>query len=198
MTTTTRPGETVTVTAADLRTLLDIAVNSLGFGSRFWDSEETDSARRIAIALGVNPMEATPNDLARHYPHDYQAGARGSCVWCRCTPESWPHQKREDPEKATRAEVAGSESVCHRCHGPNIVWSAPSPLWNEVVRAGDINARGPYDEIICPTCFCVLAQEQDVAFGWRLIAEQVRVQLATITPSGRVWNEETWLWEEQR
>lgn len=87
------------------------------------------------------------------------------------------------------------EDYCHRCSGPNISWSAPSPLWNEVMRGGDINGPWQYGEIICPTCFAILAEAAGVAQRWRVYAERVNVPLATVTPSGRVWNPETWLWE---
>lgn len=90
------------------------------------------------------------------------------------------------------------ERSCNRCGGCNVAWSAPSPLWNQVMRGGDINAG--YEDfagIVCPTCFAVLAQEAGVAELWRFYAERVHVELATVTPSGRVWNERTWLWEER-
>lgn len=88
-----------------------------------------------------------------------------------------------------------TELFCQRCHGPNVVWSAPSPLWNQVMRGGSINGdESPYS-IVCPTCFAILALEQGVAAVWRLSAERVYVPLETVTPSGRVWNEETWMFE---
>lgn len=87
-----------------------------------------------------------------------------------------------------------SESVCHRCAGPNVSWSAPSPLWNAVMRGGSIDGPWEFDELICPTCFAVLAEERGVASGWRIDARDVAVELETITPSGRVWSPERMLW----
>lgn len=87
------------------------------------------------------------------------------------------------------------ERYCWRCGGPNVPWSAPSPLWNEVMRGGDINGSEIHNGIICPTCFAVLAEAAGVAKLWRLYAERVLVPLATVAPSGRVWNPETWLWK---
>ena len=86
------------------------------------------------------------------------------------------------------------ESYCHLCLGPNIIWSAPSPLWNKVMRGDDIDAEDLYDGIVCPVCFATLAQKAGIAFGWRLVPSQVFVDLKTTTPSGRVWNEEEFLW----
>lgn len=88
------------------------------------------------------------------------------------------------------------ERQCWRCGGPNIPWSAPSPLWNQVMRGGDINGDEMYDGIVCPTCFAILAREQGVADLWRFYADRVLVPLQTVTPNGRVWDERTWLWRE--
>lgn len=89
------------------------------------------------------------------------------------------------------------EAVCGMCLGANPVWTAPAPLWNEVMRDGDINGRELYDGIVCPSCFAKLATEAGIAGGWRLTATDVHVELLEITPSGRSWNDKTWLWEEQ-
>lgn len=86
------------------------------------------------------------------------------------------------------------ERHCGRCRGPNVSWTAPSPLWNQVMRGGDINAPELFGGIVCPTCFARTAEERGIAFGWRLNATDVRVELATTTPSGRVWDAHQWLW----
>lgn len=86
------------------------------------------------------------------------------------------------------------EDQCQRCFGPNIVWSAPSPLWNEVMRGGDINGTEQYAGIVCPTCFIVLAEARGIATHWRVTAQWVHVPLQTVTPSGRIWDATEWLW----
>lgn len=86
------------------------------------------------------------------------------------------------------------ESYCHRCGGPNITWSAPSPLWNAVMRGGSIDGTDEHDGIICPACFALLAEARVGATGWRLTAERIEAHLMTTTPSGRVWNDDEWLW----
>ena len=86
------------------------------------------------------------------------------------------------------------EDCCHRCGGCNVVWSAPSPLWNQVMRGGDIAAKDDFDGIICPICFVLLAQQQGVATGWRLTATRVNVELVHELPDGRSWDEDLWLW----
>ena len=91
-----------------------------------------------------------------------------------------------------RAEAADVESYCHRCHGPNVSWCASSPLWNAVMRRDPTTLL--WKEIICPTCFAVLAEAAGVALGWRLSAATVNVELATVLSDGRVWDEEAELW----
>lgn len=87
------------------------------------------------------------------------------------------------------------EEQCQRCFGPNVVWWAPSPLWNRVIRGDDINGEDAYHGIVCPTCFAILAKIQGVANIWRFSAQRVYVPLQTVTPSGRVWDEPTQLWQ---
>lgn len=88
------------------------------------------------------------------------------------------------------------ESTCRRCGGPNVAWTAPSPLWNAVMRGGSIDGPWEFGEIVCPTCFCVLAEERGVAADWRLDAQVYLVNVETTTPSGRVWDAMQWLWTE--
>ena len=53
----------------DIRILFDAAINSLDFGSGFLDNEEVEALRRVAVYLGVDPVEATPrNFIATYYP----------------------------------------------------------------------------------------------------------------------------------
>lgn len=95
-----------------------------------------------------------------------------------------------------RDPVEHPEATCHRCHGPNIAWSAPSPLWNAVMRGGSINGDEDHDGIVCPVCFATLAEALGIADLWMFSAKRVHVDLETVTPSGRVWDETTWLWRE--
>lgn len=94
------------------------------------------------------------------------------------------------------AVEASDEAHCHRCHGPNTPWSAPSPLWNEVMRGGSINGDEIFDGIVCPTCFAIMAEERGIAQFWRLTAQRVHVELETVTPSGRTWDEQAFRWRD--
>jgi hypothetical protein len=111
--------------------------------------------------------------------------------------EEWYAKIAQAAAEAVQPTAGEPEARCHRCLGPNVSWLAPSPLWNEVMRDGDINGPWQYGEIICPTCFAVLAELAGVASGcWQLRPDVVHVTLQTVTPSGRVWDEETKLWRE--
>ena len=132
--------------------------------------------------------------------------AAGAPVWVnicsRCGTIDGEDLRVQVDEKLTalreKLEAEHPEARCRRCHTPNTNdWSAPSPLWNQVMRGGDINGGPePFSGILCPTCFMVLAQEAGIASSWRLTAERVHVPLEKVTPSGRVWNELTWLWDD--
>lgn len=88
------------------------------------------------------------------------------------------------------------ESICQRCGGFNPVWTAPSPLWNFVMRGGSINGIEVFS-VVCPSCFVKLANKAGAgATMWRFEAVNVTAELETVTPTGRVWNSETWLWDE--
>lgn len=97
----TAPVDTIVVPREDLRALFDLAVNSLNFGSGFWDTDDTNAARRIAVALGVDPMEATPSEFRRQYKHTFdpyvhpRAGATDTCRWCSSMAAAKVHQDVE-------------------------------------------------------------------------------------------------------
>jgi hypothetical protein len=61
-----------------LQAVLDLAINSMDFGSGFWDHEECDAARRIAVLLGVSPWVATPDSLRGTYPHRFVVAPPGA------------------------------------------------------------------------------------------------------------------------
>ena len=96
-------------------------------------------------------------------------------------------------ERATApTEDAGER--CQRCGHENPPWSAPSPLWNAVMRGGSINGEEQHGGIVCAACFMVLAEKQGIASLFRVLAENVNVELETVTPSGRVWDDEQFRW----
>jgi hypothetical protein len=65
------------------------------------------------------------------------------------------------------------------------------------MRDDDIDGPWQYSELICPQCFMLLAEERiGHHMHWRLYAEKVGVPLKTVTPSGRTWNPDTWLWDD--
>lgn len=86
--------------------------------------------------------------------------------------------------------------ACRRCGSHNPPWSAASPLWNAVMRGGSIAGKDDRGGIVCATCFMVLAEERGIANLFRVTAEVVNVELETVTPDGRVWDEQRFLWVE--
>jgi hypothetical protein len=92
--------------------------------------------------------------------------------------------------------VVTNAEDCKRCGAANPPWSAPSPLWNAVMRGGSINGTPEFADMVCATCFMVLAEEAGIACNWRVMPETVNANLETVTPSGRVWDAKRWLWTE--
>lgn len=63
--------ETTIIDTEDLKALFDVAVSSMDFGSGFLDTDEVNMLRRIAEAIGVDPMVATPHDFRSRYSHQF-------------------------------------------------------------------------------------------------------------------------------
>jgi len=94
---------------AEVRALFYVAIGSAGFADSVWGwgKDETDVARTIAVRLDLDPMEATPRHMARHYPHPYtqwpadtlhaQRGAQ--CRWCDLGPRTTAHVAHEEASK---------------------------------------------------------------------------------------------------
>ena len=81
-----------------------------------------------------------------------------------------------------------SEGVCEDCHRAYRVWTADSPLWNAVMRGGSINGDEP-TAMLCADCFMSRCEDAGIAQVFTVGAEKVNVELETVTPSGRVWND---------
>lgn len=90
--------------------------------------------------------------------------------------------------------ICADRERCNRCERDYRMWHAPSPLWNAVMRGGCIDGPWEFSEMICPNCFMEMAEDRGVADGFRVVADNVRVPLQTVTPSGRVWDDKRQLW----
>lgn len=54
-----------------LKGLFDLAVNSMDFGSGFWDDEDVAIGRAVAVLIGIDPINGTPRTYAERYEHTY-------------------------------------------------------------------------------------------------------------------------------
>lgn len=93
------------------------------------------------------------------------------------------------------ADLARDER-CVRCATEGVNWVAPSPLWNLVMRGGDINGEPAYHDLVCMKCFVDLAHRFELSGQWRLYLHPEPEGLVKVTPSGRTWDPEAWLWRE--
>ena len=84
---------------------------------------------------------------------------------------------------------------CDLCGKPDnagigdTVWFADNDLWNAVMRGGSISGTPQWNDLVCATCFMVLAEEQGIASLFRVTAENARVfnvRLSDSLPSGIV------------
>lgn len=87
------------------------------------------------------------------------------------------------------------ELTCDRCHCQHRVWAASSPLWNATIRGGCIDGEEEH-AYLCANCFMALAEDRGVASLFRLSAEIIAPTVQSVTPSGRVWNDQQFMWEK--
>jgi hypothetical protein len=100
--------EEVTVPLDDLKAILDIATQSMDWSSGFLDHDEVATLRRIAVAAGVDPMEATPTEWRLQYSHDFKR--QDKPVW-------WdtPRSRGDRGEWSTSTQYA----QCQWCSAPD-------------------------------------------------------------------------------
>jgi hypothetical protein len=53
----------------DVRRIFDLLVSMDGACSGYMDDEDVQAVRRVAVAIGVDPRDATPSDHLKHYCH---------------------------------------------------------------------------------------------------------------------------------
>ncbi|WP_155738154.1 hypothetical protein [Sphingobium yanoikuyae] len=99
-------------------------------------------------------------------------------------------------EPAPAQPVAGAAKAerCRCCGHENMSWYAPSPLWNAVMRGGDINGDPIYEDIVCAACFISIASKSGIASDFRVFAKNIHSAVKTRTPEGRIWDDKEWLW----
>lgn len=106
----------------------------------------------------------------------------------------WHDAAREWCDRYNRWLKKHPEDTCNNCGKPFIEWSAPSPLWNEVMRGGHIGGQELHRGVVCPSCFMAEAERQGIAINWRVTAATITRPLQTTLPDGRVWDETSFLW----
>lgn len=83
------------------------------------------------------------------------------------------HQKQRQRSLAapgcSENPVGHPEDICDDCGRANVVWFAPSPLWNIVARRPDGT-----DPMLCPTCFIHRANKAGQGHqAWKISQEFV-------------------------
>lgn len=70
-------------------------------------------------------------------------------------------------EAQVPAEIEG-DGPCQDCRRANVIWFAPSAIWNLVM--GGPDARDDPGGIVCPPCFIVRAHRAGVHSGAWILA----------------------------
>ena len=70
-----------------LQIVFDLVVNSMDFGSGFFDEDDVKATRELATIIGLDPMVGTPENMkcqfgAEHKPYPYGSGAQTTCMAC--------------------------------------------------------------------------------------------------------------------
>lgn len=93
----------------------------------------------------------------------------GPCFHPKCLEAHYETLMRRASEMELEVTMSHPEDFCERCKGPNVVWFAPSPLWNA--------AHGEWD-ILCPVCFVQLAEAAGITpTAWRIAPEEHEPQV---------------------
>lgn len=193
----------------DLETAENVVIDDAIRNEEWADKLAAATATHFGIDIGEHSNDNSPwaNALEAFGKATDGAFAGSPQVreWLAKTVPSTGEGKTDDPAEIKRriaklrehlGELVHPEEFCHRCGGPNVSWRAPSPLWNQVMRGGCINGPTQFNDLICPTCFAVLAEAAGIADIWRFHPERINVPLQLVTPSGRTWNDQTWLWDD--
>ena len=83
--------DTVSVRKGDLRAVLDVATQSMDFGSGFLDNEQVKALRKAAEILGIDQLIVTPANFVCQYKgrHEWREfegrTTRWYCAICRHT-----------------------------------------------------------------------------------------------------------------
>jgi len=72
------------------------------------------------------------------------------------------------------------EDFCHRCGHQNTSWRIDSDAWNPVMRGGDADGWGRWQEIICIPCFIELAEEHHGARVWRVARDEFGTEVLNL------------------
>lgn len=66
------PYPDVTINGADLARLFDLATDSPLVCSGSFENDDVDLLRRIAVDLGTDPEDITPDEFITNYPHRFK------------------------------------------------------------------------------------------------------------------------------
>jgi hypothetical protein len=75
-------GDSITLDRTTLQIVFDVAVGSIDFGSGFLVDEDVEAMRALAVAIGVDPMTATPRNFQCKYTGQHIPWGKGHGLQC--------------------------------------------------------------------------------------------------------------------
>lgn len=150
--------------------------------ARVWELIRASSADQELRRLAQAVVDAIEADRA---PCEIDATARDLRAYLASQPSGKPTEHASPAEAfvalreaadgalddiAPSAEKAGEthpEDACGKCGGPNVVWFAPSKIWNATYRKPGAVEIG----IVCPVCFVKDANASGFDGAWRVAPE---------------------------
>jgi hypothetical protein len=138
------------------------------------------------------PVADQPDPEPIRMPTDEEDPVCNRGQWCAFGWTHWHRMSAHPGERNARPLTApvgvpvgddtNPEAKCEECGRPNIVWFAPSPLWNAAVRT---TPDSP-DLMLCPSCFAIRYETVtgDQPTAWVLTPEVLAPEAPEGVPVG--------------
>ncbi len=97
--------EVISISKEDAQCIFDLALSMDGACSGYMETDDVKAMRRLAIALGIDPIEATPEEFVSQFPHKWKPGQPDVGAY-----RGWVRLDREDTEHANNISVRRPET----------------------------------------------------------------------------------------
>lgn len=132
--------EQITIPKEPAQRLFDALTGSMDYGSGFLESDDVQALRELAVAIGVDPRTATPDEFKGKYPHTFVGETdRQQVAWMvGALTQTVAYSTPSTPARATRTRRSSPSCSCP--------WSGPGSC---PTSTGARRAAGPYAGRCC-------------------------------------------------